>query len=330
MTSNPSVRFFAVERLTVIYIILTSCIILFLKPEPVILSDLLGVRVLVLLGMSGLAFIHSVTKWSIMSLLRVTFAGGLLIYWYPETYEINRMISNYDHIFAVIEQGIFGFQPALEFSLAYPQHWLSEVLNLGYAAYYPLIMGTSLFFYFKDRKFFEYFFFTVLFSFFCYYLIFIIFPVAGPQYYFQAVGMEQVRAGVFTDVGYYFSYNKELLAQSNNSGFFAQLVQGTQQVGERPTAAFPSSHVGVTTLIMLLVYKNRRYYLFAFLMPVYVALCVATVYIQAHYLIDALAGFVTAFAMYFAGIYAYKLFSLRYFGIPDLATIFVRPVKVRN
>ena len=34
------------------------------------------------------------------------------------------------------------------------------------------------------------------------------------------------------------------------------------------------------------------------MLPFYVFLCMSTVYIQAHYVIDALAGFVSALAIY--------------------------------
>jgi len=45
---------------------------------------------------------------------------------------------------------------------------------------------------------------------------------------------------------------------------------------------------------MLLLWHDRNYKLLAVLAPFYILLCCATVYIQAHYAIDAIAGFVTA------------------------------------
>ena len=35
------------------------------------------------------------------------------------------------------------------------------------------------------------------------------------------------------------------------------------------------------------------------MLPFYILLCLATVYIQAHYAIDAIAGFITALIFYF-------------------------------
>jgi len=74
-------------------------------------------------------------------------------------------------------------------------------------------------------------------------------------------------------------------------------VEMTQASGERPTAAFPSSHVGISTILLILLWQNRLW-LFALAIPFYVLLCCATVYIQAHYLIDVFGGFVTAVIFY--------------------------------
>jgi len=331
MTINRSVRFFAVEKLTFIYILITTLIILLLKPDFQVIKDLLRVRLLLASVIVFLAYFNSIKNWWAIRFARFAIIGGMLVYWYPETFDINRMIPNCDHLLAGMEQFIFGFQPALVFMQHFPQHLIGEVLNLGYLSYYPIIGGTSLYFYVKNKKIFEPFFFIVMFSFFCYYLIYIVFPTAGPQYYFQAIGLDQVGTGIFPKLGFYFDKHQELLSVGNHSGYFSQMVHNTQQVGERPTAAFPSSHVGISTLIMFMIIKNRQYFLMAFILPLYTALVVATVYIQAHYVIDVIAGFTTAFTFYFLGSMVYSLFTRRFLGIPELTAIFMKePAKVRN
>ena len=123
-------------------------------------------------------------------------------------------------------------------------------------------------------------------------------PVAGPQYYFPAIGMDNAMDGTFWAIGDYFNYNRELLpGPGYEDGFFYNLVEGSQQVGERPTAAFPSSHVGISTILMIMAWRGSKV-MFACLVPFYFFLCCATVYIQAHYLIDAIAGFVSACILY--------------------------------
>ena len=331
MTLNRPVRFFAVEKLTFIYILITSLIILFLKPELLVIKELLTVRLLFISVILFLAYFKSIKNWWVIRFSRFLTVGATLVYWYPETFDINRMIPNSDHLLAGLEQFIFGFQPALVFIQHYPQHWIGEILNLGYLAYYPIIIGTSMYFYLQNKKMFESFFFIVMFSFFCYYLIYIVFPTAGPQYYYQAIGLDQVSTGVFPKIGLYFDKHQELLSLGNHSGYFSHMVQNTQQVGERPTAAFPSSHVGISTLIMFMILKNRQYKLMSLLFPVYMALVIATVYIQAHYVIDVIAGFVTAFTFYFLGSLIYSMFTRRFLGIPELTAIFMnKPVKVRS
>jgi membrane-associated phospholipid phosphatase len=68
--------------------------------------------------------------------------------------------------------------------------------------------------------------------------------------------------------------------------------------GERPTAAFPSSHVGITTILMFLAWRTRCKPLFWVMMPFYILMCFATVYIQAHYAIDVIAGWISAIVIY--------------------------------
>ena len=83
------------------------------------------------------------------------------------------------------------------------------------------------------------------------------------------------------------------------SGFGYWLVEVAKIAGERPTAAFPSSHVGVATVCMFLLYHLRSSRLFIIFLPFYVCLCLATVYIQAHYAVDALAGLLSGAAFYY-------------------------------
>ena len=77
------------------------------------------------------------------------------------------------------------------------------------------------------------------------------------------------------------------------------MVEDAKAAGERPTAAFPSSHVGIATICMLLAWRTKNKMLLFILLPFYVFLCMATVYIQAHYAIDVIAGLITGVAFYF-------------------------------
>ena len=50
---------------------------------------------------------------------------------------------------------------------------------------------------------------------------------------------------------------------------------------------------------MLIAWHTRNRWLFWCLMPLYLLLCVATVYIMAHYTVDTIAGLVSAVMLYY-------------------------------
>ena len=130
-------------------------------------------------------------------------------------------------------------------------------------------------------------------------MIFIFLPVTGPQFYYLAAGLENIAQGIFPNVHDYFATHQEALHMPGYSdGFFYHMVENAHAAGERPTAAFPSSHVGITTILMLLAWRSGNRYLFFGMLPLFILMCFATVYIQAHYAIDVLAGWVSGIAFY--------------------------------
>lgn len=309
MTNPKNIRYLNAEKLTFVYIIISSLFILISRFGTHTSFALLKYRLIISCVIIGLAYLNCCKDWWIIRILRVAFLLSLLSYWYPETYEVNRVLLNYDHVLASVEQFIFGFQPALTFSQLFPQLWFSEIMNMGYFSYYFLIVGACIYFFFNNPKYFGLFFFTVLFSFYTYYIVYIMFPTAGPQYYYQAIGIDNVMNGNFENVGHYFNSHRDLLANNSKPGLFYNLVERSQTLGERPTAAFPSSHVGISTIIMIMILRYKRYLFFVVILPIYIALVASTVYIQAHYLIDVIIGFISGIALCYMGIGVYKLIN---------------------
>lgn len=297
---------FAAETVSLIYNALTTILILLLYPRMdhpgIMLLERLGIVVLTF----TLIFLYQAFPCRLTAFIRMVVQMTLLAYWYPDTFEFNRLFPNLDHFFAATEQTMFHCQPAVEFSKQCPSIWFSEPFNMGYFFYYPMMLIVVLYYFLKRFEWFEKVCFVLLASFFIYYFIYILLPVAGPQFYFPAIGMDKVNACIFPAIGDYFNTNDYLIPSSGyQHGFFYQLVETSQEVGERPTAAFPSSHVGISTIVMLMALRvNRKLALFLF--PFYVLLCCATVYIQAHYLIDAIAGFISAFFVYQISTLMYK------------------------
>lgn len=297
---------FAVEKISLIYNLLTSILILYMFPQMDHPVQMLWERVLIAAMTFALMYLYRLAPCRFSAFVRIAVQMSLLSYWYPDTFEFNRLLPNLDHLFASAEQFIFGCQPAIEFSANLPQKWFSEAFNMGYFAYYPMIFLVTVYYFLFRFELFEKVSFVLVASFFIYYFIYIFVPVAGPQFYFPAIGMEQVNAGHFPFVNDYFNYHFELLpGPGDQHGFFYGLVEASQQVGERPTAAFPSSHVGISTILMIMAWRGSRI-LFACLAPFYILLVCATVYIQAHYLIDSIVGFVSAIGIYYVSTWMYK------------------------
>ena len=234
---------------------------------------------------------------------------ALLSWWYPDTYEFNRMFHNLDHVFAGYEQQLFHMQPALVFSQKISSPVFSELMHLGYASYYPLIGLVSLYFFFYKYQEFARATFIILASFFIYYVVFIFLPVTGPQYYYLAAGVDQIAQGNFPNVGDYFATHDESLPIPGwDGGFFYQCVASAHATGERPTAAFPSSHVGVTAILLLLAWHARNRKLLCIILPFFVLMCFATVYIQAHYAVDVIGGWISGVVIYAVLLFLSKKF----------------------
>lgn len=307
-------NFFVGEALTVGYALVTAIIVFILWNKLDNPMSFLWGRIAIISAIGLLYLTASSGKYlKMISVIRAVFPLCLLSFWYSETYEFNRVFPNLDHIFAQIEQNLFGFQPAITFSQNFSNKWISEAFNLGYFSYFPMMVFVVLYCFFYKREQFNRLSFIFLGSFFLYYLLFIFIPCAGPQFYFPVIGMENAEKGIFTEVGNYFVHNIQLLpGPGYKNGLFYQMVELSQAMGERPTAAFPSSHVGISTILMIWLFFNNKKALLA-LLPLYLLLCGATVYIQAHYLIDVFAGWISAVLFYLLFAFLFdRLKNIRY------------------
>ena len=308
---------FAVERISLIYNAITTILIVLLYSR----MDHPGMMLLERAGIVaitfGLIYLYQKYPCRLSAFVRMVVQMSFLAYWYPDTFEFNRLFPNLDCFFASAEQWIFNCQPSVEFSKLCPDIWFSEPFNMGYFAYYPLIAIVAIYYFVFKFEWFEKASFVIVTSFFLYYLIYIFVPVAGPQFYFPAIGMDNVEACNFLSIGDYFNHNAILLPGPNfEQGLFFDLVEASQEVGERPTAAFPSSHVGISTILMIMAWRVNKKLCYG-LIPFYVLLCCATVYIQAHYLIDVFAGLISAIAIYILSTWMYK----RWFASRDFRLV---------
>ena len=288
-----------VEWVIMGYPMLTLLLMLFTwtkLPDP---EPMLWGRFRVVVSTLALWGVYRLVPCRFTMLCRVTLQLALLSWWYPDTFSLNRIFPNLDHHFATLEQSIFGCQPALEFA----NHWThpvwSELMYLGYSSYFLLISIVVVYYFIWRYEEFHRTVFIILTSFFVYYVIFVALPVTGPQYYYLAAGLDNISQGVFPNVGDYFLTHDEMMKMPGyEDGWFYQIMVNAHSAGERPTAAFPSSHVGVTVILLLLAWRSKSRLLIWFVFTLFLLMCLATVYIRAHYVIDVFAGLLSAIIMY--------------------------------
>lgn len=173
-----------------------------------------------------------------------------------------------------VETAMFGGHPSLYLSAGLPSVLLSEYLHLCYLSFVlwiPLIGG---YWYFTGRRHaYHDLLLLVSLAFATSYLFYILFPVDSPFYLFEPLG-------------------RPLEGKP-----FYEIVHFVSSRGGARGGAFPSTHVSVSTLIWLAVFRHSRR-LALWLVPVYVGLVVATVYGRFHYVVDVLAGWCVALLLF--------------------------------
>jgi membrane-associated phospholipid phosphatase len=190
----------------------------------------------------------------------------------------------YDATVIAWERALFG-QPALDWAAAWPSRVLSEVLHLAYASYYLIIFSVPAALYLSARREeYQEAVFVLMLTFVTCFLIYVVFPVAGPRY---LTANRAVPAGPIRDVVVW-------LLEARSS-------RGT---------AFPSSHVAValTQSILAVRYFGARGATLAVLTA---ALGLGAVYGGFHYLVDVIAGALVGIVITAVGLAAARLLARR-------------------
>ncbi len=208
---HPRKNLFAMEWVVMAYLLFTTLFIFINYSRLDNPQAMLTFRVHIIAITAALYLVYRLVPCRFTRVVRVVVQLSLLSWWYPDTYELNNLFPNLDHVFAQWEQSLLGCQPALIYSQAINNPIVTELLDLGYASYYPLIALVGFYYFFCRYQEFQRCVFIITASFFLYYVIFIFFPVAGPTFYYQAVGVEEIAKGVFPNLQDDFRYHTDCL-----------------------------------------------------------------------------------------------------------------------
>jgi membrane-associated phospholipid phosphatase len=239
----------------------------------------------------------------VLDLFRHFYPVLLYTGFYRETGMLSQMLheGHLDAVFIRLDQIFFGFQPSLEFMLAWPSVWVSELFYLSYFSYYIMIGGVGLALFFRNRQGFYHYVSVVSFVFYALYLTYIFLPVIGPRI-------------IYTDIAP-FNPPPEVLPVSAwvfpepvLNGPFHQLMGVIYHYFETDGAAFPSSHVAIAlvTVYFSFCYLPRIRW---FHLVMAILLCLSTVYCRYHYAVDVLGGVLTAALLLPLGNWFYRRYG---------------------
>ena len=283
------IKYYAIPKVwfsVLLYFAIIELVIIFTKPSLFLDWNFILTRIIFVFAFIFSLVIKNKISYNFFQLLQNILVFALMTFLYKETAMLNTLIfPKIDEFLSNLDQNIFKFQPSIEFSKHFNSLFFSELFYFGYFCYYllPLVVFGVLYKFLPQKI--EEFGFILITSFLLYYFIFIIIPAEGPQFYFT-----------FPD--------NYIEAQ----GIFGNAIKLIQKNGEAPTAAFPSSHVGISWIVIFWLYQNLRKSMKYFL-PFVILLMFSTVYIKAHYFVDVVAGFLTAPIVFFLTFKFYKFLN---------------------
>jgi membrane-associated phospholipid phosphatase len=207
---------------------------------------------------------------------------------YRETGVLNQgLISGFlDPFFIRLETHVFGLQPSLAFMDRLPYPGVSELFYAAYFSYYLMIVGVGLALFLRKRGHFFHYVSVVSFTFYVCYLIYIFTPVMGPRIFFREITDYHLPPDVMPAV-------QPVFPDTIQAGLFYQIMAFIYRVFEAPGAAFPSSHVAIALCTLFFSFRYLRPIRWVHLVVV-VLLCLSTVYCRYHYVVDVVAGLLTA------------------------------------
>ena len=283
------IKYYAIPKVwfsVLLYFAIIELVIIFTKPSLFLDWNFILTRIIFVFAFIFSLVIKNKISNNFFQLLQNILVFALMTFLYKETAMLNTLIfPKIDEFLSNLDQNIFKFQPSIEFSKHFNSLFFSELFYFGYFCYYllPLVVFGILYKFLPQKI--EEFGFILITSFLLYYFIFIIIPAEGPQFYFT-----------FPD--------NYIEAQ----GIFGNAIKLIQKNGEAPTAAFPSSHVGISWIVIFWLYQNFRKSVKYFL-PFVILLMFSTVYIKAHYFVDVVAGFISAPIVFFLTFKFYKFLN---------------------
>ncbi len=237
-------------------------------------------------------------KFSILKLFRYWYGVVFILVCFKEVYLLIHFISpaDYDKLLIQLDYRIFGVNPT-QWIYKYNNPLLTEFLQIIYIFYYVMIAiyGLELYLW-KRYKEFKYALFVIFTGFYIAYVLYLIFPAAGPRFYlhdFFSINIELPGLYLTELIRRILDFGESIPYNVSNPADFAQ------------RDAMPSAHASLALTIAYLSWKikSKSFY---FYLPYFFLMVFATIYLRYHYVVDIIAGIILAVITIIIGEYLLK------------------------
>lgn len=161
---------------------------------------------------------------------------------------------------------VFGIHPTVWVQQFY-RPWLTELMAFSYWSYYILFPVSGFILYFqKDKSLYFSFVFRLSVTLLTCYFLYLFLGARGPH---------ETLASLHLERDYVFIFDK--------------FVKSIQDAASISGAAFPSSHVAAVWVVLIYLFRFKKWLGLA-LLPLILVLTVSVVYLQYHYAVDPIAG----------------------------------------
>lgn len=233
------------------------------------------IRLALIASIVALAIFTKNTKQKSLILLRNFYPVLLWIYFFRENNYINNMFfPDLDKVLHDLETTIFKEIPGVWLTDHIHFGWLVDLMALLYFGFYFLLGYFLIKIYRSDKENFDYTMFILSMVLYVIFIISVIAPVAGPQYYLIPPENKIPDGIVFRDVYYWFMLHTDM-----------------------PSASFPSISAVVICILLYLSYIFKRNF-FKYCLILGILVILASIYLKIHYTTDVIIAILAFPALY--------------------------------
>ena len=231
-------------------------------------AALLGVHLLIGVGIVSLAWSAARSSSAIVRFARHWYPLPLYIFFFEELGGLVHAIfpAWFDRWLIAWDYNFAGVHPSL-WLVQFASPALNDFMQFAYMTYFLyLVILPAILYAQRDRLAFWTVMTSTAVAHYSVYVVAVLLPVESP--YYSLAGLQ---------------------TNALAGGYCTSLIEFIERLGRVHGAAFPSAHVAGSMVAILASWRYRRW-LFWVCLPLFVSMCVATVYGRYHYMADVLAG----------------------------------------